>query len=96
MEAPDRIYIHPTLDNLYGMCERSCDSEIEYVRKDIFTKQTWTHEELDIIEMIIYDVQMRKAYYEDNNAPTCVKECEQELEFLEKLKSIDIYDTRRN
>ena len=35
MEAPEKIYIHPTLDNLYGMCERSCDSEIEYVRKDI-------------------------------------------------------------
>ena len=39
MEAPDRIYIHPTLDNLYGMRERSCDSEIEYVRKDAFIEK---------------------------------------------------------
>ena len=39
MEAPERIYIHPTLDNLYGMRERSCDSEIEYVRIDTFVKK---------------------------------------------------------
>ena len=56
---------------------------------------TWTQDELDIIEMIIYDVEKRKEYYEDNNAPTCVKECEQELKFLEQLKSVKIYDTRR-
>ncbi len=38
-EAPERIYIHPTLDNLYGICERSCDNEIEYVRKDSFIEK---------------------------------------------------------
>ncbi len=36
MEAPERIYIHPTLDNLMG---RSCDSEIEYVRIDTFVNK---------------------------------------------------------
>ena len=35
-EAPEKIYIHPTLDNLYGMCKRSCDSDIEYTRTDAF------------------------------------------------------------
>jgi len=56
---------------------------------------TWTQDELDIIEMIIYDVEKRKEYYEDNNAPTCVKECEQELKFLEELKSVKFYDSKR-
>ena len=39
MKAPERIYIHPTLDNLYGICERSCDDEIEYVRTDAFIEK---------------------------------------------------------
>jgi len=39
MEAPERIYIHPTLDNLYGMRERSCDNEIEYTRTDAFIEK---------------------------------------------------------
>ena len=52
---------------------------------------TWTQEELDIIERIIYDVKERRDYYAEIS-PVCTKECEQELEFLEKLKSIRIYE----
>lgn len=48
MDAPERIYIHPTLDNLYGMSERSCDNEIEYIRKDSFIEKAceWLKENI--------------------------------------------------
>ena len=46
-EAPEKIYIHPTLDNLYGICKRSCDSEIEYTHTDAFIEKAvkWFEEQ---------------------------------------------------
>ena len=35
-EAPEKIYLHPGLDSIFGMTERSCESEIEYIRTDAF------------------------------------------------------------
>ncbi len=102
MKAPEKIYLVKNYDTDrpldYWYNATTDSSKVEYTRTDVFIKEgiiTWAQEELDIIERIIYDVQMRKEYYEDNNAPTCVKECEQELKFLEQLKSIKIYDSKR-
>lgn len=38
-EAPEKIYLHPDLDSIFGMTERSCESEIEYTRTDAFIKK---------------------------------------------------------
>ena len=56
-EAPERIYIHPTLDNLYGICERSCDNEIEYVRKDAFIEKAaeWINEHTSLSEKLVIE-----------------------------------------
>ena len=35
-KAPEKIYLHPDLDSIFGMTERSCESEIEYTRTDAF------------------------------------------------------------
>lgn len=34
-KAPEKIYIEPNLDSIWGMAERSCESEIEYTRTDM-------------------------------------------------------------
>ena len=41
-EAPEKVYIEPNLDSIWGMSERSCESEIEYVRKDAFIEKART------------------------------------------------------
>ena len=38
-EAPEKIYLHPDLDSIFGMTERSCESEIEYTRTDAFIEK---------------------------------------------------------
>ena len=38
-EAPEKIYLHPYLDSIFGMTERSCESEIEYTRTDAFIEK---------------------------------------------------------
>lgn len=37
--APEKIYLHPDLDSIFGMTERSCESEIEYCRTDAFIEK---------------------------------------------------------
>ena len=37
--APEKIYLHPDLDSIFGMTERSCESEIEYARTDAFIEK---------------------------------------------------------
>jgi len=37
--APEKIYLHPDLDSIFGMTERSCESEIEYTRTDAFIEK---------------------------------------------------------
>lgn len=37
--APDKIYLHPDLDSIFGMTERSCESEIEYTHTDAFIEK---------------------------------------------------------
>ena len=39
MKAPKKIYLHPDLDSIFGMTERSCESEIEYIRADAFIEK---------------------------------------------------------
>ena len=39
MKAPEKIYIEPNLDSMWGMAERSCESEIEYTRTDAFIEK---------------------------------------------------------
>ena len=36
MEAPEKIYIHPDLDSIFGITERSCENEIEYIHAEAF------------------------------------------------------------
>lgn len=38
-EAPEKIYIEPNLDSIWGMAGRSCESEIEYTRTDVFIEK---------------------------------------------------------
>ena len=56
MKAPEKIYIEPNLDSMWGMAERSCESEIEYTRTDAFIEKacSWirTHSEADYFELI--------------------------------------------
>ena len=35
-KAPEKVYVEPNLDSIWGMAERSCESEIEYARTDAF------------------------------------------------------------
>ena len=62
---------------------------------------TWNKKESDIIERIIADVKKArfdyvikrseaKSDYDKKLSDICVKECEEELEFLEKLKKLSI------
>ena len=39
MEAPEKIYVEPNLDSIWGMAGRSCESEIEYTRTDAFIEK---------------------------------------------------------
>ncbi len=50
METPEKIYVHPDLDSIFGMTERSCESEVEYTLTDAFIEKA-----LDYIENNIYD-----------------------------------------
>jgi len=38
-EAPEKVYIEPNLDSIWGMAERSCESEVEYVKTDAFIEK---------------------------------------------------------
>jgi hypothetical protein len=38
-EAPEKVYIEPDLDSIWGMAERSCESEVEYVKTDAFIEK---------------------------------------------------------
>lgn len=38
-EAPEKIYLHPDLDSIFGITERSCESEVEYTRTDAFIEK---------------------------------------------------------
>lgn len=59
MKAPDKIYIEPNLDSIWGMAERSCESEIEYVRADALIKKAeeWlklyilNHDNIDVYQI---------------------------------------------
>jgi len=73
MEAPERIYIHPTLDNLYGMRERSCDSEIEYVRKDAFIEKALAY----LNEKFYFN---NLHYAVENNTFNCMEEMFEDFE----------------
>lgn len=37
--APEKVYIEPNLDSIWGMSERSCESEIEFTRTDAFIEK---------------------------------------------------------
>lgn len=37
--APEKIYLHPDLDSIFGITERSCESEVEYTRTDAFIEK---------------------------------------------------------
>lgn len=39
MDAPEKIYVEPNLDSIWGMAGRSCESEIEYTRTDAFIEK---------------------------------------------------------
>ena len=39
MDAPEKIYVEPNLDSIWGMAGRSCESEIEYTRTDTFIEK---------------------------------------------------------
>ena len=82
----------PELKQEKSVVRNVLQEEYEKGRNDVLQYvTTWTLEELNIIERIIYDVKERRDYYAEIS-PVCTKECEQELEFLEKLKSIEIYE----
>ena len=51
-EAPEKIYLHPDLDSILGMAERSCESEIEYTRTDAFIEKAkeWLRYNNDLID----------------------------------------------
>jgi hypothetical protein len=38
-EVPEKVYIEPSLDSIWGMAERSCESEVEYTRTDAFIEK---------------------------------------------------------
>lgn len=38
-EAPKKVYLEPSLDSIWGMAERSCESEVEYTRTDAFIEK---------------------------------------------------------
>ena len=83
----------PELKQEKSVVRNVLQEEYEKGRNDVLQYvTTWTLEELNIIENIIYDVRERKAHYEEIYASKCAEECEQELEFLEKLKLIEIYE----
>ena len=47
-EAPEKVYIEPNLDSIWGMAERSCESEVEYVKTDAFIEKAceWIKENI--------------------------------------------------
>ena len=47
-EAPEKVYIEPNLDSIWGMAERSCESEVEYVKTDAFIERAceWIKENI--------------------------------------------------
>lgn len=74
-DAPEKIYLHPNLDSIFGMAERSCESEIEYTRTDAFIEKV-----LDYIENNIYD------YYDgDHEYGVCGGFVKKE-EFIKNIK----------
>ena len=47
-EAPEKVYIEPNLDSIWGMAERSCESEVEYVKTNAFIEKAceWIKENI--------------------------------------------------
>ena len=50
-KTPKKIYIEPNLDSIWGMTERSCESEIEYTRTDAFIDKVaeWMYDNLQTV-----------------------------------------------
>ena len=61
-KAPEKIYLHPDLDSIFGMTERSCESEIEYTRTDTFIKKASFWLECNLSDRPMED---RKFWVED-------------------------------
>ena len=57
-EAPEKIHLHPDLDSVFGMTERSCENEIEYTRTDAFIEKAekWIDNFLSESTLIDYEV----------------------------------------
>ena len=50
-DYPEKIYLHPDLDSIFGMTERSCKSEIEYTRTDAFIEKA-----CELLNRMIWEV----------------------------------------
>lgn len=61
-KVPEKIYLHPDLDSIFGMTERSCESEIEYIRTDAFIKKASFWLECNLSDRPMED---RKFWVED-------------------------------
>ena len=52
--VPEKVYIEPNLDSIWGMAERSCESEVEYTRTDAFIEKAVSYLEGTLFNKVCY------------------------------------------
>ena len=57
--APEKIYLEPSLDSIWGMAERSCESEVEYTRTDAFIEKAVEYITTHIPDMHTFGVSAK-------------------------------------